>query len=96
MQSAAWLARGLLSRLRGQPRQAIRCFSESARLAGQLGARLWEAEAYLECGQTIAESNRRASADANAALHKALDLFRTCGAEPRRQTAVTALEQVRG
>ena len=96
LRSSAWLARGLLSRLRGQPRQAISCFDEAARLAGQLGARLWQADAYLERGLTLIESDRLESEAAKTALQQALALYRACGAVPRQQAAARALERIDG
>jgi tetratricopeptide (TPR) repeat protein len=94
MRSSAWLARGLLSSLRGQPRQAIACFDESARLADQLGARLWQADAYLERGLALMESDGRARAAARASLVQALGLLRVCGARPREQMAAEALTRI--
>jgi hypothetical protein len=69
------------------------CFDESARLAEQLGARLWQADAYLESGLALM-SDRRTRATARARLVQAHELLQVCGARPGAQMAAAALERI--
>jgi tetratricopeptide (TPR) repeat protein len=94
MQSAAWLARGLLASRRGEARQAMAWFDESAKLAERLGARLWQADAYLEGGLALMNSDARTRATARARLVQAHELLQRCGARPGAQTAAAALERI--
>jgi len=85
--------RGLLSCLQGRSRQAVAFFDEAERHAGQLDARFWQADACLERGLALFDSEGRASSAARAALERALALFRACGARPREQHTLEALDR---
>jgi len=93
MKSLAALAQGLRHRVHGRPRQAIACFDNAARLANELGAKLWEAEARLEGGLAWLELDGCGSATARDSLAAALALFRECGARPAEERAVSVLDQ---
>lgn len=95
MKSLADLAGGLHHRIRGRPQRAVASFEDAARLAHELGAKLWEAEARLECGLAWLEVEGSKSAAGHVALQTALALFRECGARPAEERAAAALDQAR-
>jgi predicted ATPase len=95
MRGPARLVRGVAHRLRGQHREAIECFRQAATLARRQGARLWEADAELECGLALLDRDRRSVAGA-AALERARSLYHECGARPNEQRTLDAISALVG